>query len=66
VSTDEQNLDLQIEALIDAGCDEIMIDRRQSGSKVAETRPGFSEALDLVESGDLLVDWKLDRVGGHR
>lgn len=63
VSTEEQNLDLQIEALTNAGCDRIITDRGQSGSKAAQTRPGFSEALDLIDSGDLLVVWKLDRVG---
>ena len=63
VSTEEQNLDLQIEALTDAGCDRIITDQAQSGIKAAETRPGFSEALELLGSGDLLVVWKLDRVG---
>ncbi len=63
VSTEEQNLDLQIEALTSAGCDQIITDRGQSGSKVAETRPGFSEAMELLSDGDLLVVWKLDRVG---
>ena len=63
VSTEEQNLDLQIEALTEAGCDRIVTDQAQSGAKAAETRAGFSEALDLLGSGDLLVVWKLDRVG---
>ena len=60
VSTEEQNLDLQIEALTEAGCDRIVTDQAQSGAKAAETRAGFSEALDLLGSGDLLVVWKLD------
>lgn len=63
VSTDEQNLDLQIEALTNAGCDRIVTDKGQSGTRTAEDRPGFSEALDALSTGDLLVVWKLDRVG---
>lgn len=63
VSTDDQSLDLQIEALTAAGCDRILTDRGQSGSLAAEARPGFSEAMDALAPGDLLVVWKLDRVG---
>lgn len=63
VSTDEQNLDLQIEALRDAGCDRIVTDHAQSGTKAAESRVGFSEAMELLNNGDILVVWKLDRVG---
>jgi DNA invertase Pin-like site-specific DNA recombinase len=63
VSTEEQNLDLQIEALTEAGCDRIITDQAQSGAKAAESRAGFSEAMELLGEGDLLVVWKLDRVG---
>lgn len=63
VSTEDQNLDLQIEALTEAGCDRIITDQAQSGAKAAETRAGFSEALELLGPADLLVVWKLDRVG---
>lgn len=63
VSTEDQNLDLQIEALTEAGCDRIITDQAQSGAKAAETRPGFSEAMEVLNPGDLLVVWKLDRVG---
>ena len=63
VSTGDQNLDLQIEALTEAGCDRIITDQAQSGAKAAETRAGFSEVLDILEPNDLLVVWKLDRVG---
>ena len=63
VSTEEQNLDLQIEALTEAGCERIITDQAQSGAKAAETRPGFSEAMNQLGHGDLLVVWKLDRVG---
>lgn len=63
VSTEEQNLDLQIEALTEVGCDRIITDRAQSGAKAAASRAGFSEAMGLLSQGDLLVVWKLDRVG---
>lgn len=63
VSTGEQNLDLQIEALTEAGCDRILTDQAQSGATAAESRAGFSEAMELLNEGDLLVVWKLDRVG---
>jgi len=63
VSTEEQNLDLQIEALTDAGCDRIVTDKGQSGARAAEARPGFSQAMALLGPGDQIVVWKLDRVG---
>lgn len=63
VSTEEQNLDLQIEALTEAGCDRIITDRAQSGATAAESRAGFAEAMELLDAGDLLIVWKLDRVG---
>jgi DNA invertase Pin-like site-specific DNA recombinase len=63
VSTEDQNLDLQIETLTEAGCDRIITDQAQSGAKAAKTRAGFSEALELLGPADLLVVWKMDRVG---
>lgn len=60
VSTLEQNLDLQLDALDRAGCERIFTDKA-SGS--AEDRAGLSEALDFVRTGDALVVWKLDRFG---
>lgn len=63
VSSAEQNLDLQIEALTEAGCDPIITDQAQSGATAAESRAGFSEAMELLGERDLLVVWKLDRVG---
>ncbi|WP_179381482.1 recombinase family protein [Jannaschia marina] len=63
VSTEDQNLDLQIEALTEAGCDRIITDQAQSGTTVAQSRTGFAEALELLGQGDHLVVWKLDRVG---
>ena len=60
VSTDEQSLDLQLDALKKAGC------RRVSTDKVSAAkgdRPGLAEALSHLRSGDVLVVWKLDRLG---
>jgi len=62
-STEEQNLDFQIEALINAGCDRIITDKWQSGARAPEGRLGLPEAMDLVGPGDQIIVWKLDRVG---
>ena len=60
VSTHEQHLDLQQDALQQAGCKRIIVDR-VSGT-VAE-RPGLRQIKDLVRAGDTLVVWRLDRLG---
>ena len=60
VSTDDQNLDLQRDALRLAGCAKIYEDR-MSGAKAA--RPGLSMALEVSRAGDVLTVWRLDRLG---
>jgi len=60
VSTQDQNLDLQIEALTKAGCQKIF-DDKMSGSRAE--RPGLAKALEMLREGDTLVVWKLDRLG---
>jgi DNA invertase Pin-like site-specific DNA recombinase len=60
VSTVEQNLDLQTDALTKAGCERIFTDTA-SGAK--SERPGLVEALNFIREGDVLVVWKLDRLG---
>lgn len=60
VSTDDQNLNLQRDALLAAGCSQIYEDRI-GGAKAA--RPGLQQALNVARTGDVLVVWRLDRLG---
>ena len=60
VSTDDQNLDLQLDALRLAGCEKVYEDRI-SGAKAA--RPGLAMALEVARAGDVLTVWRLDRLG---
>jgi DNA invertase Pin-like site-specific DNA recombinase len=60
VSTNDQNLDLQQDALRGVGCECLFTDTA-SGAKTA--RPGLTEALKICRPGDTLVVWKLDRLG---
>jgi DNA invertase Pin-like site-specific DNA recombinase len=59
VSTDDQNLNLQKDALSKVGCTRILEDRA-SGAKAE--RPGLKAALDYARQGDVLVVWRLDRL----
>lgn len=60
ISTGDQTLALQQDALQAAGCDQVFTDTI-SGAKAE--RPGLSQALDHLRSGDTLVVWRLDRLG---
>ena len=60
VSTAEQSLDLQRDALEKAGCERVYDD---TCSGRATERPGLARALDVARAGDALVVWKLDRIG---
>lgn len=60
VSTGDQNLDLQRDALTQHGCERIFTDVA-SGAK--EQRDGLQEVRSFMRSGDVLVVWKLDRLG---
>ena len=61
ISTIDQNLDLQLDALNRAGCKRIFQDEGISGAKAK--RPGLEETLKALKRGDHLVVWKLDRLG---
>jgi Enterobacteriaceae phage serine recombinase len=61
VSTEDQNLALQIDALKAAGCARIFCDHGVSG--VCISRPALDDALVTLRRGDTLVIWKLDRLG---
>jgi DNA invertase Pin-like site-specific DNA recombinase len=56
----EQNVAPQIDQLKDAGCERIFSDKA-SGAKTE--RPGLQEALDFLREGDMLIVWRLDRLG---
>lgn len=61
VSSDEQNLDLQRDALSAAGCHMIHEDAGVSGA--ARRRLGLDQALATMQPGDTLAIWRLDRLG---
>ena len=60
ISTLEQNLDLQRDALFSAGCEKVFTD---IASGIQDNREGLKETLNYLRSGDTLIVWKLDRLG---
>lgn len=60
VSTENQNLELQIDALKRAGCDQIF---QETISGANKEKKELSEALKILREGDTLIVWKLDRLG---
>jgi DNA invertase Pin-like site-specific DNA recombinase len=60
VSTIDQDPALQLDALASAGCTKVFEDRA-SGARA--DRAGLRSALDYVRDGDVLIVWKLDRLG---
>jgi DNA invertase Pin-like site-specific DNA recombinase len=62
VSTGEQDVQLQLDALQEAGCEEgdIFVDKA-SGAR--SNRPGLDACIATLEPGDTLVVWRLDRLG---
>jgi DNA invertase Pin-like site-specific DNA recombinase len=60
VSTDEQNPNLQLDALKGAGCEKLFTDKA-SGANVK--RSELTKCLNALGSGDTLIVWKLDRLG---
>ena len=59
VSTTGQNLDMQLDSLMKAGCEKIYTEK-ESGVK---ERPVLNELLSYIRQGDELVVYKLDRLG---
>ena len=62
VSTMDQDLSLQLEALRHAGCRDAWI-FRDTTSGARKARPGLEACLQALEPGDTLVVWRLDRLG---
>ena len=60
VSTTEQNLDLQRDALKRAGCEKIIEDMASGGKR---ERPGLERVQETLWHGDVLAVWRLDRLG---
>ncbi|WP_405152045.1 recombinase family protein [Sphaerisporangium sp. NBC_01403] len=60
VSTDEQDLQLQLDALAQAGCIRVFEEKVSTRNL---DRPGLAAALNYLRPGDTLVVWKLDRLG---
>ncbi len=61
VSTHDQSLDLQVDALEKAGC--TIIYKETASGKAAGTRPELQQALKALRVGDTLTVWRLDRLG---
>ena len=59
VSTGDQSLALQLDALEAEGCERIFSDQV---SGIANTRPNLNQALNIARPGDTLVVWRLDRL----
>lgn len=59
VSTQDQNLNLQLDDLKKAGCDRIFQEKASS----AKERPQLLKLLDTMRGGDTIIVWKLDRLG---
>ena len=63
VSTKDQNLDMQIAALKQAGCKEENIYQEKQSGKSRHGRPELKKMLRALKKGDTLVVWRLDRLG---
>jgi DNA invertase Pin-like site-specific DNA recombinase len=63
VSTEDQELGLQISALRDAGVPETNIVQEKASGKASSDRPLYAALLARLKAGDRLVVWKVDRLG---
>jgi len=59
VSTQDQSLDLQTDALLKAGCEKIFTEKASGAQR---DRPELANALNVARAGDTLIVWKLDRL----
>ena len=60
VSTRDQNLDMQLHALKEAGCEQIFTEKK-SGRKM--DRPILKKLIKQSSAGDTIIVWKIDRIG---
>src|SRR5260221_13648609 len=60
VSREEQHLELQLDALKAADCEQLFTEKIKS---VKDQRPQLEQALQFVRAGDAFVVWRLDRLG---
>ena len=60
VSREEQNFDLQIDSLNKTGCEEIYKEKIGGASK---SKPEFEKMLSILRKGDVVVVWRIDRLG---
>jgi DNA invertase Pin-like site-specific DNA recombinase len=60
VSTHDQNLDLQKDALEQTGCERIYVEHISGNSS---SRPELEKAFEMLREGDTLIVWRLDRLG---
>lgn len=60
VSTQDQNAQLQVDALRAAGCEKVFIERKTGSNK---DRPELNRCLEILRNGDQLIVWRLDRLG---
>lgn len=60
ISTNDQNLDMQRDALKKAGCERIFVEQMSGG---LDSRPELDRTMKTLSEGDTLVVWRLDRLG---
>lgn len=61
VSSQDQNCNLQLDALKKAGCEQIFVEHGVSGAKVS--RPELDRMLSVIQPQDTIIVWKMDRLG---
>jgi len=59
ISTNDQNLDMQRDALKKAGCEKVFIEQMSGG---LDSRPELDRTMKALSEGDTLIVWRLDRL----